>query len=344
MAGILGGFLAGAAKGSVDVAKSNIDAQNAADLAEVNANIAVERDARIRENARAANAAAASAAEAAVPLDAPDRSRGLIDAALRQGNTDVTGQYTNAANLDRQSEAAKETAKERNRATMTAEELKRQDMADRKELKIRELDDKSAAREEKKTEGKSASFSAQTSRFNSIRDTIGGPLGGKLDGATGQYMIPPDNAERYSLAVAIAHKMERLDSGALSPGELSQRALDVTDKFIGSKQANKAASAQASPGIFKATPDFGGKTQEQWVEEQAKKLIGQSRKDAESNASTGKPDGSASKMDRGAPPPEAAQRMIQALQAAKKDGKNAITLRDGSIWILGPDGQPQRAQ
>ena len=292
MAGLLGGFLAGASKGAVDIAKMEMEKQNAADLAQVNANISVEREARIRENMRAANAAAAQAAQAAVPADAADRSRGLIDASINQGVPEVTSQFMGAANLDRQSEAAKEALatrkaeqaaalEERRRANMSAAELKAQELKDRKELKLQELQDKAEARAAKADEKKGATFANQTARFNSIRDTIGGPLGGKFDGATGQYTIPPDNAERYTLAVSIAQKMERLEPDALSPGELAQMARDSTDKFLGSKQAKKLATREADPGFLSKKPDFGGKTPDQWAEDRAQELVNASKKRAE---------------------------------------------------------------
>lgn len=286
MAGLLGGFLAGTAKGAVDIAKGEIDKQNAADLAQVNANIAVEREARIRENMRAANAQAAQAAQAAVPADAADRSRGLIDAALNQGNLEVTSQFTGAANLDRQTEAAKAALAEREAANKAAADLKRQELQDKKELKQQELKDKAETRADKAEDKKSVTYANQTSRFNSIRDTIGGPLGGKLDGATGQYMIPPDNAERYALAVSIAQKMERLEPGALSPGELAQMAIDSTDQFLGKKQAKTRAVGEADPGFFAKKPDFGGKTPDQWAEDRAQELVAASKKRAEAGMAT----------------------------------------------------------
>lgn len=310
MAGLLGGFLAGASKGAVDIAKMEMEKQNAADLAQVNANIAVEREARIRENTRAANAQAAQAAQAAVPADAPDRSRGLIDASLNQGNLEVTSQFAGAANLDRQTEAGKETIaarkdeqaaalEERRRANMSAAELKAQELKDRKELKLQELQDKAEGRADKAAEKKTATYANQTARFNSIRDTIGGPLGGKLDGATGQYMIPPDNAERYALAVSIAQKMERLEPGALSPGELAQTAIDSTDQFLGKKQAKKRAAGEADPGFFAKKPDFGGKTPDQWADDRARELVAASKKRAEAGMAA---DNTPSALPPGLPP------------------------------------------
>lgn len=306
MAGILSGFIAGAAKGAVDVAKQDMADQSAADLAQVNANIATERDKRIRENTRAANAADAASVYAAVPAGTEDRPMGIVNAAIAQGNPDLVNQTIGAANLDRQTQSARETAREKNRANMSEEDIKRQ-----------ALEDKRLAREAKAGETKTASYSAQTGRFNAIRDTIAaGVPGSKQDSLTGKYTIPDDNIERYTLAVSIAQKVERMNPGVLSPGELSQRSLDATSKFTGIKDATKKASGEADPGFFSKKPEFGGKTPDQWAEDRARELVQQSKKEAEANLAPNQ--GSASVQNA----------------SPYKEGDTVRSKKDGKLYVI----------
>jgi len=116
MAGLIEGFLAGAAQGGVAVAKQQLESNAAQDLAQVNSQAAVDRDARIRENTRKAHAATASAVEEAVKgsdvTDDPvaqDRLRARES--MKSGDLDMARQYGAEAQGQEVTQARKETAK-----------------------------------------------------------------------------------------------------------------------------------------------------------------------------------------------------------------------------------------
>ena len=115
MAGLIGGLLAGGAQGAVDVAKTQIAANVAQDLAQVNANLAVEKEARIRENTTRAHAATASTVEEAVKgsetTDPVAQDRLRARESMKVGDLDMAKQYGAEAQGQEVTQARKETAK-----------------------------------------------------------------------------------------------------------------------------------------------------------------------------------------------------------------------------------------
>ena len=123
MGSLIGGALAGMAQGASYLAKKQIDQDSAVDLAQINSNIAIEREARIRENTRATNERDVAAIESNVPQDTQNRTQALIDEGVRRGN------YPAADQLRKKQEAED---KRLARQDYLAE--KRQGRLDRKEI------------------------------------------------------------------------------------------------------------------------------------------------------------------------------------------------------------------
>jgi hypothetical protein len=121
MVGIIGGFAAGASQGAVDIAKTQVATNAAADLAKINNDLTVQREALIRENTRASNERDVGLISGAVPEDAPDRSQAMVDKAVERGN------FTAADQL-----RLKKTAEDKRLSQEAALEEKRSASLDRK--------------------------------------------------------------------------------------------------------------------------------------------------------------------------------------------------------------------
>ena len=156
MAGLIGGALAGMAQGAAYVAKNQIDSNSAADLAQINSNIAVERDARVRENTRAANERDVAAIESSVPLDTPDRAQELTRAGVRSGNFLAADQLRKEPEAEDRRRAHEATLEERRLAS-----LDRKDAAAERSQNMRESRDRVSRSEEDRAREKDVQAASQ---------------------------------------------------------------------------------------------------------------------------------------------------------------------------------------